>query len=166
MKRIVIIPIIFLSLLTFGQEKCSEIIVKYDEVTDKTTVSSERIQYDGFSMVLFVGATKGFYPKMVFKTDKDACIDEYQPIYILFQNGERIKIGNYVYNYNCDGLTGFIINNRTNKKLLQTEKIKSIRIDTRNSYLQTVLDEEQANQIIDLINCAYNRESWEDQIKN
>lgn len=166
MKRIIIIPLLLLSILSFGQENCTEIIVKYDEVTDKTTISSERIQYDGFSMVLFVGERKGVYPKMVFKTDKETCIDEYQPIYILFHNGDRIKIANYVYNYNCDGLTGFIINNRTNKKLLENEKIKSIRIDTRSSYLQTELDEEQANQVIDIINCAYNRESWEDQIKN
>lgn len=117
-------------------------------------------------MVLLVGESKGVYPKMIFKTDKETCIDEYQPIYILFHNGKRIKTGNYIYNYNCDGLTGFIINNRTNKKLLQNEKIKSIRIDTRSSYLQIDLDKEQANEINDIINCAYNRESWEDEIKN
>ncbi|WP_445721627.1 hypothetical protein [Flavobacterium sp.] len=166
MKKIIIIQLLLLSISSFGQENCTEINVKYDEVTDKTTISSERIQYDGFSMVLFVGERKGIYPKMVFKTDKDTCIDEYQSIYILFHNGERIKIANYVYNYNCDGLTGFIINTRTNKKLLENEKIKSIRIDTRNSYLQTELNEEQANQIIYIINCAYNRKSWEEQIRN
>lgn len=165
MKKTIILIFTLFSLISYGQEKCTEITVNNDEVTGKTTISSEKIQYNGFSLTLLVGERKGVYPKMIFRTDKETCIDEYQPIYILFENGKRIKTGNYVYNYNCDGLTGFIINNRTNRKLLESEKIKSIRIDTRNSYFQAELTEEQADEIIDIINCAYNRKSWEEEIK-
>lgn len=165
MKTIIIITSLLFSVLGFSQEKCTEISVKNDEVTGKTIINSERIQYDGFSMTLLVGNKKSIYPKMIFQTDKEDCIDEYQPIYILFHNGKRVKTGNYVYSYNCNGLTGFIINSNTNRKLLENEKIKSIRIDTRNSFLQVELTDEQSDEIIDIVNCAYDRKSWENEIK-
>lgn len=164
MKNIYIVLLLQISFLCFSQENCNEMTVINDEVTEKSTISSEIFEFENFSLTIIAGTRKGSYPKVIFKT-KNGCIDDYQPIYILFENEKRIKTANYVYSYNCDGLTGFIINNGTNEKLLMNETIKTIRIDTRTTFYQIDLKPNEAESIKKAIQCAFNRNSWQDKIK-
>lgn len=165
MKKTILL-ILFLSsnLICFCQEKCEEMTVKNDEVTATSTISSETFEFENFSMQVIAGTRKGSYPKVVFKA-KNGCVDEYLPIYILFESDKRIKAGNYVFAYNCDGYTGFIINNSTNEKLLLNETIKTIRIDTRTSFYQVDITPEKAELIKKVIKCSLDRNSWQEQIK-
>lgn len=164
MKKLVIAFILLINYNIQSQEVCKKMIVKNDEVTETTVISSEEFELNNFSLSIIAGTRKGSYPKIIFKI-KNECIDEYQPIYIVFTNDEKIKTANYVYNYNCDGFSGLIINNANSKKLLNTEKIKTIRVDTRKNYYQIDLTNEQAESIKSVIQCAFDRKSWESQIK-
>lgn len=164
MKKTILTFILLISLCGYSQEKCEKMTVTNDDVTEKTNISSEKFEFDNFSLTIIAGTRKGSYPKIIFKT-KDGCVDDYQPIYLLFKNDEKIKTGNYVYSYNCDGLTGFIINNGTNEKLLKTETIKTIRVDTRKNYYQIDLTSEQAELIKSAVQCSFDRKSWEEKIK-
>ena len=164
MKKLLLILSILGSSICFSQQNCEEMSVKNDEVTEKTTISSETFHFEKFSLTVIAGTRKGSYPKIIFKTN-EGCVDDYQPIYILFENDKRIKTANYVYQYNCNGLTGFIINNGTNEKLLKNEIIKTIRIDTRQTFYQIDLTKEEAEMIKKAVECAFDRKSWEDKIK-
>lgn len=163
-KTILLISFLLSNLFSFCQEKCEEMTVQNDEVTATSTISSETFEFENFTMQIIAGTRKGSYPKVIFKS-KSGCIDEYQPIYILFENDKRIKSGNYVFAYNCDGYTGFIINNSTNEKLLLNETIKTIRIDTRTSFYQVNVTPETAELIKKAIKCSLDRNSWQDKIK-
>jgi hypothetical protein len=164
MKKTILTSILLISLYGYSQEACEKMTVINDDVTEKTTISSEKFEFDDFSLTVIAGTRKGSYPKIIFKI-KDGCVDDYQPIYLLFENDKKIKNGNYVYSYNCDGLTGFIINNGANEKLLKTETIKTIRVDTRKNYYQIDLTSEQAELIKSAVQCAFDRKSWEEKIK-
>ncbi len=156
--------VLLVNLPFFGQEKCFEMKVKNDEVTASTTISSDTIEISGLLVKITAGTRKDSYPKILFQV-KDACIDEYSPIFILFESGKRIKSTNFVYAHNCDGQTGFIINKSQNEKLLLTDKIKTIRIDTRGNYLQVDLTTEQADKLQRALKCSFNRNSWQSEIK-
>ncbi|WP_158730433.1 MULTISPECIES: hypothetical protein [unclassified Flavobacterium] len=164
MKKLSLIIVILINSICLGQQTCEEMTVTNDEVTEKTTISSETLNFEKFSLTVIAGTRKGSYPKIIFKT-REGCIDDYQPIYILFENEKRIKTANYVFQYNCDGYTGLIINNGTNEKLLRNEIIKTIRIDTRTTFYQIDITKEDAETIRKTVECAFNRKSWEDKIK-
>ena len=164
MKKVITLLFLTINLLCFSQENCEEMTVKNDEVTEKSTISSERFEFENFSLKITAGTRKGSYPIVIFKAN-NGCIDEYQPIYILLENDKRIKTANYVYGFNCDGFTGFIINSGTNEKLLANETIKTIRIDTRTSFYQVDLTSEKAELIKKAFQCAFDRKSWQEKIK-
>lgn len=164
MKKTILALILLINLCSYSQEICNKMTVTNDDVTEKTSISSEKFEFDDFSLTIIAGTRKGSYPKIIFKI-KDGCVDDYQPIYLLFKNDKKIKTENYVYSYNCDGLSGFIINNGTNEKLLQTEIIKTIRVDTRKNYYQIDLTIEQAELIKFAVQCAFDRKSWEEKVK-
>jgi phosphotransferase system HPr-like phosphotransfer protein len=53
-----------------------------------------------------------------------------------------------------------------NKKVFTTEKISIIRVGTnKGNYCQVELKEEDSEKLLRIFQCAFNRESWEKQIK-
>lgn len=158
MRKNLLLVILLINSYAFSQENCTKISVKNDDVTESTTITSENFELKDFYLKIIAGTRKGSYPKIIFKVNEE-CIDDYQSIYLVFANDKKIKTANYVYNYNCDGLTGLIINNGTSEKLLKNELIKTIRVDTRKSYYQIDLTTEQAESIKLAIQCAFERKS-------
>jgi len=162
MKKIFYILILITSNV-FSQE-CDVIKVINDDVSGTTIITSQELKYENFTLNIVSGTRKGSYAKMIFKTNNE-CIDVYSKIYILFENGKRIETGNYVFDYNCNGNTGFFINNSKNENLLKNSVIKSIRIYTHNNSYQVDLTNEQSEELRSNVSCALDRKSWESKIK-
>jgi hypothetical protein len=164
MKKIVLGILMAVSFYSNAQEKCNEMVIKNDDMTEKTTISSEYIHIGKLSIAVIAGINKGTYTKLIFKSE-EGCVDNMTPIYILFESGEKIKWYNYTYSFNCEGITGFPVGNKKNQELLKNKLIKTIRVDTTKNYTQVDLTIEEAEILKKTIQCSYDRISWEDKIK-
>ena len=164
MKIFTLIISIVTSTLFYGQDNCSLMIVTNDDVLQKSTISSQEIEFKDFSLTILGAYRIDGEPKMIFKI-KEGCIKKNQNIYILFENEKRIATGNIISNKKCDVFSGFYIERNSKKKLLENERIKTIRIDTENSYYQIDLTKEQSELILKIVQCAFDRDSWKEEVK-
>ena len=164
-KFIILICCYFFSNFSFSQTKQNCIKVINDDITATTKIISDEIDLGDFTVYVLAGNTRGTYPKLIFKIKKGDCIDNYNPIYFMFQNGKRFKGGNFVFQFNCSGATGQIINDSSLTELLKSEKLKTLRIDTRTSFHQIDLTVEQSDLLQKYVNCALDWKSFKDQIK-
>lgn len=162
-KFTIFIIFCFFSNTSFSQTDCLKVI--NDDVTATTKIITKEIDFGDFTIYILAGITKGTYPKLLFKIKKEDCVDDYSPIYFMFHNGERYTGGNYVFKFNCTGYSGQIINNNKLTNLLKTEKLKTLRLDTKSTFLQIDLTEEQADLLKYYVNCALDWKSYKDQIK-
>lgn len=148
----------------YCQSQCTEMIVNNDDVSEETTVKSEKIVLGDLSMSIWCAA----HNKSVYYFDfivKDKCIDYESEIIVCFKNGEKVKWYNTSYEFNCRGQSAMKIYQK-NKKVFTTEKISIIRVGTNNgNYCQVELKEEDSEKLLKIFQCAFNRESWEKQIK-
>ena len=84
------------------------------------------------------------------------CIDDTNEIYILFRDGTRLVIENDA-KYNCDGEFKLYFNNIHGKKkileTISTKEIETIRIWTRESYVEQDLTPENSKELIMSLNC-------------
>ncbi|WP_395047139.1 hypothetical protein [Flavobacterium sp.] len=151
--------------ISFSQTDQNCLKVINDDVTATTKIITDEIDLGDFSVYVLAGITKGTYPKLIFKIKKGDCVDDYNPIYFMFHNGERYSGGNYVFPYNCNGYSGQIINTAKISNLLKVEKLKTLRVDTRSTFFQVDLTEEQSHLLKNYINCASDWKSYKDQIK-
>lgn len=164
-KFTVFIILLFFSNISFSQTDQSCLKVINDDVTATTKIISNEIDLGDFTVYVLAGITKGTFPKLIFKIKKGDCVDDYNPIYFMFHNSERYTGSNYVFQFNCTGSTGQIINNSKLTNLLKLEKLKTLRIDTRSTFFQVDLTEEQSDLLKNYINCAFDWKSYKDQIK-
>lgn len=164
MSRLTIfIIIVFFTNNSFCQTNCLKII--NDDVTASTKIISQEIDLGDFTVYVLAGITRGTYPKLIFKIKEEVCVDDYNSIYFLFHNDERYTGGNYVFSFNCNGYSGQILNNAKLSNLLQTEELKTIRLDTKSDFFQVNLSKEQSNLLKNYINCALDWKSYKDLIK-
>lgn len=164
-KLTTIICCTFFANISFSQAEKNCIKVLNDDITATTQIVSDEIDLGDFKVYVLAGNTRGMYPKLIFKIKEDVCIDNFNLIYFMFRNGKRFQGGNFVFQNNCKGSTGQIINNLTLSELLKSEKLKTLRLDTRNSFIQIDLTEEQSDLLNNYVNCALDWKSYKDQIK-
>jgi hypothetical protein len=162
-KFSIFIIIVFFTNNSFSQTNCLKII--NDDVTASTKIISQEIDLGDFTVCVLAGITRGTYPKLIFKLKKEACVDDYNSIYFLFQNDERYTGGNYVFSFNCNGYSGQIINNSKLSNLLKAEELKTIRLDAKSAFFQVDLTKEQSSLLKNYINCALDWKSYKDHIK-
>lgn len=150
----------------FSQIICNEMIVNNDEVAEITKIKSKDLVYDNMTVNIESGVRKSYYPKVTFKL-KNVCFDEGNKLIIVFSNGEKLTIFNRLYGFNCNGITGFIVNNESYKKKLINNQITIIRVyynDTNENFYEVKLTLLQSDELLKTFQCAINR-SWESEIK-
>lgn len=164
MKHMKKLLIIILLISSFCYSQCPEIIVFNDDVSEETTIKSEKLLVKDLSISIWCLP----YNKSLYYIDfivKDKCIDYESEIIICFKNGEKIKWFNTSYNFNCSGQSAMKIYQK-NKKVFTNEKISIIRVGTNNSnFYQIELTDEEAEILLKTFQCAFKRESWENQVK-
>jgi hypothetical protein len=151
--------------ISFSQANQNCLKVINDDITATTKIISEEIDFGDFTVYVLAGITRGTYPQLIFRIKKGDCVDDYNPIYFMFHNGKRFGGRNYVFQFNCSGLTGQIVNNSTLSNLLKSEKLKTLRLDTRSSFFQIDLTEEQSELLKKYVSCALDWKSYKDEIK-
>lgn len=144
--------------------QCTEMIVSNDDVSETTSIKSEKLIVNDLSMTVWCVP----YNKSLYYFDfivKDKCIDNESEIIICFKNGEKVKYYNTSYNFNCAGQSAMQISSK-NRKVFTNEKITIIRVGTTNgNFYQVELSDEQSDALLKTFQCAFNRESWEKEIK-
>jgi hypothetical protein len=151
-----------------AQQKETEFICKkVDPFDDSVTFqnSSAIILYtDGGDM-----STEGliFYPYpsesrgnlslriMMKAAGMDKCVDEGNPLNIIFENGEKLELVNY-NDFDCDGYNYFRVPvNKNQLNLLRNEPIKALRYQNKRDYQSfTVLEnmtDEASNMFINVM---------------
>jgi hypothetical protein len=163
MKKISIGFLMFFYVLCYGQEQCNEMIVTNDPVAETTSIKSNKIVINDLTITIWSQLVNKFcYLDFIVK---DQCIDKGSEIIICFKNDEKAKWYNTSYDFNCRGQSAMKVYQK-NKELFTTEKISIIRVGTKNgNYYQVELNEEQSEKLLETLQCAFNRESWEKQIK-
>jgi hypothetical protein len=87
------------------------------------------------------------------------CVDKGDKINILFADGEILDLTN-TNDFNCDGSStlyfGGGLGRRDEMKLLASKKIKTMRVWTRDDYMQKTFTEAQALEFMQTIKCLSN----------
>ncbi|UPQ78553.1 hypothetical protein M0M57_13100 [Flavobacterium azooxidireducens] len=161
MKKLLIIALL---ISNYCQSQCNEMIVTNDDVSETTTIKSEKIVINDLSITVWCFP----HNKSLYILDfivKDKCVDYESEIIICFKNGEKVKWYNTSYNFNCKGQSAFKISQK-NKKLFTTEEISLIRVGTnKENFYQVELNDEESAFLLKTLQCAYNREDWSKLMK-
>ena len=161
MKYIIIFLIASNSLL--GQFHCDSII---ETKIDKFTKHKQYLMKE--SIICLDDNKKGFVilPKLIdddimiyFAIVPKKCVDDVK-VYFLMDNDNLIKATNR-YKFNCDGLLGIQIGyygmSDDNAKEFYVRKIKSIRIELDDKFIDFDLTEEQSTLLMETLNCLQYR---------
>lgn len=167
MQQIVIFTMLFLlSFNSFCQDSvlCSKYIHrKFDQVTGETTVYGELIlpSSDGSKKVPFIDLILPDDKKCIILAFlAGSCIDEKNKIYFLFTDSTRLSVISNS-SFNCKGystlyLGGTLFGRLQELEELKIKDVKTIRIMTRDSYVQKSLTSTQAKQLRMSISCLSN----------
>lgn len=149
---------------SYSYSQCTEMIVTNDDVSETTTIKSDKISIKDLSITVWCYP----YNKSLYILDfivKDKCIDYNSEIIVCFKNGEKIKWYNTSYNFNCNGQSAMKITQK-NKNSFINDKISIIRVGTKDgNYYQVELSDEESEILLKTIQCAFNRQDWENKIK-
>lgn len=163
MKKISIGCLLFFNILCYSQEECNEMIVTNDPVSETTSIKSNKIIVNDLTITIWGQIINKFY--YLDFIVKDKCIDKGSEIIVCFKNDKKIKWYNTSYDFNCKGQSAMKIYQK-DRKLFTTEKISIIRVGTKDgNYYQVELSEDESEKLLKTLQCAFNRESWEKQIK-
>ncbi len=84
------------------------------------------------------------------------CIDEGEKIDILFTDGSKLELGNEA-DYNCEGKVnvsfGGIRGNKKQLEELKTKKIQTMRVWTRDGYVEEDFTKDNQEEFYNVINC-------------
>lgn len=102
-------------------------------------------------------------PTVVFQIKKGACINDYDDVYFLFKDEERLKFSNA--KFNCNGWFWFNLVDKKSKEEFTTNLIKAISLNTDKKNYRIELTEEQSLLLQSYFLCANDKTKWQDLIK-
>lgn len=163
MKYIIIFLIATNSL--FSQFFCDSLVeTKIDKFTKKQKIM-------GRNPIICVNENqKGFIilPKIIddeiyilLVTNPKKCLGDVK-VYFLMDNDNLIRATNR-FKYNCDGLIGIVLGyygmSASDGKEFYVRKVKSIRIELDNSFIDYDLTDKQATELMATLNCLQYKKS-------
>jgi len=84
------------------------------------------------------------------------CVDKGDKITILFQDGQQLDLAN-TNDFNCDGSStiyfGGSLGRQSELNFLATKKIKTMRVWTRDDYLQKDFPDKEATAVLETVKC-------------
>jgi hypothetical protein len=84
------------------------------------------------------------------------CVDKGDKINILFKDGARLDLAN-TNDFNCDGSStlyfGGGLGKKDEMKMLASKKIETMRVWTRDDYMQKTFTSDQASAFMETIKC-------------
>ena len=157
MKYIIIFLIATNSLL--GQFSCDSLVeVKLDKFTKKEKIMGRN------PIICADENQKGIVllPKIIddeiyilIVTNPKKCIDDAK-VYFLMDNEQLIRATNR-FKFNCDGLIGIVLGyygmSAPDGKEFYVRKVKSIRIELENTFIDYDLTDKQATELMATLNC-------------
>jgi len=155
------------------EEKSTQVILNPNDCSNWITTEVDEVTGNSFTgikdylIVSHDGGKNGFGIN-IFKSPKSSiiisikavgagsCIDEGDKINILFTDGSRLELASEG-SFNCKGNATIYFGGMFRKKSqlneLKTKKIDLMRVWTSDSYVEEQFDSEQADQIINALNC-------------
>jgi hypothetical protein len=163
MKYIIIFLIASNSL--FSQFSCDSLVeTKIDKFTKKEKTMGRN------PIICVDEKQKGFIilPKIIddeiyilLATNPKKCLGDVK-VYFLMENEQLIK-GTNRFKYNCDGLIGIVLGyygmSASDGKEFYVRKVKSIRIELENTFIDYDLTDKQATLLMETLNCMQYKRS-------
>lgn len=157
----------------FGQTHASKITecdkwikVKTDSASGKQTrvANSEMLISEdggktGLSIYSFMNTSGKVIVVSIQAFGAGHCVDKGDKINILFTDGTRLDLTN-TNDFNCDGSStlyfGGGLGKKDEMKILASKKVKTMRVWTRDDYMQNTFSTEQATAFMETLKCLSN----------
>jgi prepilin-type processing-associated H-X9-DG protein len=113
----------------------------------------------GLSIYSFLNSSKKVVVVSIQAMGAGKCVDKGDQINILFVDGHRLDLSN-TNDFNCDGSStmyfGGGLGKKDEMKLLIAKKIKTMRVWTRDDYMQMEFTDAQATALMETLKCLSN----------
>jgi hypothetical protein len=141
----------------------NRITIKIDSASGVETLAAQdliNIQDDGgktkLSIYCFLNSSRKVVIFSVQAVGAGKCVDKGDKVTILFQDGQELDLSN-TNDFNCDGSStiyfGGSLGRHNELNLLATRKIRTMRVWTRDDYVQKDIPDQQATAIMETIKC-------------
>ena len=146
---------------------CSEwTTLKTDTVTGKITVVSKEVLMvsadhgkTGLSIYSFLNSRSKVVIISIQAIGAGKCVDKGDKINILFEDDARLDLTN-TNDFNCDGSStlyfGGGLGNHNEMQLLLSRKVKTMRVWTRDDYMQVDFHDADAVTFMETLRCLFN----------
>ena len=139
------------------------ITTKVDSVSGIETLAAKdliNVSDDGgktkLSIYCFLNSSRKVIVFSVQARGAGKCVDKGDKIVILFRDGHELNLSN-TNDFNCDGSSTIYFGGSLGKSgelnLLATQKIKTMRVWTRDYYLQKYFPDKEATAVMETIKC-------------
>lgn len=168
LSKAVLVLALTYSTVAFGQkpEDCSKLILqKTDSAGNQTTAAHDVVfisddDKTGLSVYCFLNRSHKVLVVSIQAIGAGECVDKGDRVEFLFANGEALELNN-TNDFNCDGSSTLYFGGGLGKKnelnTLASTPIKTMRVWTRDDYVQKELPPSQAEELMKIFRCLMSK---------